>query len=365
MSSEDPQLEVLLACFEGDKRAGKVHHPLTKQLKADGAKILDEVVFAVTAKGKVRAYDPRRTVAGTLTPALTWGVFGLLASGGSWWSLVFWGVIGGLCGGLYAYYSEHLFKKDEIARLGKQLAPNSSGVLAYLADIDATDLTSTIASFQPATASVATVGADLSATVMSAATSPAEVPSTAGSVSTNREVLLTMLLVRYAGADIAKRVDAEASTTSRTDRPALETELLFHTDPDGRRHVASPTAGVLATGKGSAVSWGTFGIVFGTIAGIGSSGGLFGALEQGVATAIVWALFGLVAGALFGLWSGRAISARRLAAVSSLMPPDTSMVLAWAEGALSQERVASWSRSGSQQLTMQFQAVPHGAVIHV
>ena len=48
MSGEDPQLEVLLACFEGHKRAAKVHHPLSTQIKADGTEILDEAVLTVT-----------------------------------------------------------------------------------------------------------------------------------------------------------------------------------------------------------------------------------------------------------------------------------------------------------------------------
>ena len=34
MSSEAPQLEVLLACFDGHKRAAKVRHPLSEQIKA-------------------------------------------------------------------------------------------------------------------------------------------------------------------------------------------------------------------------------------------------------------------------------------------------------------------------------------------
>jgi hypothetical protein len=34
MSGDDPQLEVLLACFEGQKHAAKVHRPLGEQIKA-------------------------------------------------------------------------------------------------------------------------------------------------------------------------------------------------------------------------------------------------------------------------------------------------------------------------------------------
>ena len=49
--------------------------------RAGGDAILDEVVLRVDAKHKAQVYDPRRVLAGTLTPALTWGLFGLLAGG--------------------------------------------------------------------------------------------------------------------------------------------------------------------------------------------------------------------------------------------------------------------------------------------
>ena len=164
-SADDPQLEVLLACFESHSRAAKVHHPLSKQIKAEGAEILDEAVLTVTPKGKARVYDPRRVVIGTLTPALTWGVFTLLG-GGKGWTLVIWVVIGAVCGGLYAYYYEHLANKNELARLGKQLLPDSSAILAYVAGAAAGKLAAVAAKWVPSAASVATIGTDLTATVL-------------------------------------------------------------------------------------------------------------------------------------------------------------------------------------------------------
>jgi uncharacterized membrane protein len=360
MSGEDPQLEVLLACFEGHKRAAKVHHPLSTQIKADGAEILDEAVLTVTPKGKARVYDPRRVLAGTLTPALTWGVFTLLASGGSWASAVIWAVIGAVCGGLYAYYSEHLAKKDQLARLGKQLPPDSSAILAYVAGPGAANLAAAAARFDPSTASVATIGTDLSATVLRGRTiSPA---TAAGSVPAERHTLLTMLMVRYAGSGTAKRVNAEASGKAHGSS-AVETELLLRTDPGGRRHVASPSAGVWASAKSDIVAWGVFGLVLGVIAGFGGNGGLFGALEKGVVTGIGWAIFGLAAGALYGLWAGRGVSARRLSSIRPILPPDTSMVLAWAEGAPQERAVTAWSAPGSEQLLLRFVSAPHGVVL--
>ena len=67
-------------------------------------------------------------------PALTWGVFGLLAGGLK--SLAIWAVIGAVCGGLYAYYTEHLLTKNELKRLGGRLPVDSSAIAAYVRGTD-------------------------------------------------------------------------------------------------------------------------------------------------------------------------------------------------------------------------------------
>ena len=103
------ELCVLLACFAGRKQAGKIRRQLDKQLGQSGDAILDQVVLAINAKRKARVHDPQRTLGGTLTPALTWGIFGLLAGGVE--SLAVWAVLGAVCGGLYGYYFEHLLSK--------------------------------------------------------------------------------------------------------------------------------------------------------------------------------------------------------------------------------------------------------------
>lgn len=92
-------------------------------------------------------------------------------------------------------------------------------------------------------------------------------------------------------------------------------------------------------------------------------GGLFGVLENTVVTGLLWTLFGVVAGTLYGLYAGRSVSARRLEAFSSLLPPDTSVVLAWAGRAVSRESLAAWETSESQELVLRFNQAPHGAVL--
>ena len=82
-----------------------------------------------------RVYDPRRVLAGTLTSALTWGVFGLLTGGVASGGL--WAIIGAVCGGLFAYYTEHLLTKDELRRIGQRLPADSSAITAFVRTDDA------------------------------------------------------------------------------------------------------------------------------------------------------------------------------------------------------------------------------------
>ena len=78
------RLCVLLVCFDGAKRASRVTSELGEGVRSGGGALLDEVVLMVNRKGKAMVHDPRRTRAGVLTSSLTWGLFGLAASGGSW-----------------------------------------------------------------------------------------------------------------------------------------------------------------------------------------------------------------------------------------------------------------------------------------
>ena len=129
------RLCVLLVCFAGAKRASQVRSELDKRLRSSGAVLLDEAVLKVNGEGKTQVYDPHRTLAGTLTPALTWGLFGLLAGG--WMGLVIWAVVGALCGGLWAYYAEHIATKSQLKRIGGRLGPDTSALLLFAEAADA------------------------------------------------------------------------------------------------------------------------------------------------------------------------------------------------------------------------------------
>jgi hypothetical protein len=274
-------------------------------------------------------------------------------------------VLGAVCGGLYAYYTEHLANRDQLARLGKQLPPDSSAILAYEVGATSAKLAAVAAKFEPYPLSVATISTDLSATAVNGRTlSPAGAPAAAGgSVAADRHTLLTMLLVRYPGTATAKRVNEEASSKAEGSHPAIETELLLRTDPGGRRHVVSPSAGAWALAKSDIVGWGVMGVALGLIAGFAGNGGIFGVLEKGVVSGVVWGILGLVAGSLYGLWAGRSVSARRLNSVRPILPPDTSMVVAWAVGTPQERAVTAWSAPGSEQMILRFESAPHGAVL--
>ena len=59
------------------------------------------------------------------------------------------------------------------------------------------------------------------------------------------------------------------------------------------------------------------------------------------------------------------VIARRLRAFRPLVPPETSSVLARAEGALTRDTVAHWEMSGSRGLILRFNQAPHGALLEV
>ncbi len=360
------QVCVLLACFAGVKRAAKIRGPLDKRITSGGDAVLDQVVLRVDAKHRALAYDPRRTVAGILTPALTWGVFGLLAGGLR--GLGVWAVLGAVCGGLYAYYTEHLLTKDELKRIGGRLPGDSSAIVAFVQGADPRRVLSSTASYEPATASAAAIGADLSARAYSGASNPLETsaaPADAAPEAANQATELSMLLVRFTGEHAARQVLGKSGSAKHQDQQAPQVELVIETNEHGRRRVIDPSTGSAAFSKSDTISWGLFGLAWGAIAGFASHGGVLSSVKSGLVTGILWAIFGMVAGALYGLWAGRAVSARRLKGVGPLVPPGTSLVVAWAEGALRHDTIEQWAGPGSQRLILRFNPAGHGALLEV
>ena len=357
-------LGVLLGCFAGTKTAGKARRGLDAQLKAQGAALLDSVVVQVNAKHRASVYDPRRVVQGTLTAALTWGLFGLVAGGLK--SAAIWAILGAVCGGLWAYYTEHLLRKDELTRIGSRLPANSSALVIFAESSDPRSLLKATAAHASATASVAAVDDDLGARVFADATDPIEVSRSSGGgvIPPGQTAPASMIMFRYPSADTAKQIAAKAAPTSKKAAAAspVQVELVIWADSGGRRHVADPSQGVKAWAKSDLISWGLFGVVVGALAGA-FGGGVHSFVSDAVLTGIGWAVFGLVAGALYGLWAGRAVSARRLKGLTGLLVPGSSILLAWADGPVSPDTIDTLTAPGSQRLILRFNAVEGGAVL--
>lgn len=356
------RLCVLLVCFDGTKKANDVKPVLEEELRSAGGGLLDEVVLRVGGNRKARVYDPRRTVAGTLTSGLTWGLFGLAASGGSWISLAIWAVIGALCGGLYAYFTEHLLSKGQLERIGQQMSPDSSAVAIWAETTDPERLLSATGPLQPTTASVAAIADDLSAKVFAGAAMPVQSSSTGTGVGPASTGLVNMLLFRYPAEHAAK---AALGASNKAGGDAPQVELVFESSRSGKRRVISPATGVAAWAKSDVVSWGLFGVAWGAIVGFAGSGGILSSIENGVIVGVLWALFGLVAGALYGLWAGRGVSARRLKGVGPLLPRDSSVILAWADGAGTERTIGALSTPETETLALRFNPIAHGAILEV
>jgi hypothetical protein len=71
----------------------------------------------------------------------------------------------------------------------------------------------------------------------------------------------------------------------------------------------------------------------------------------------------VLAGALYGLWVGRGLSARRLEGLGTFAPPNTSVVVAWADGSPDPDTIERWAGPETQRLSVSFIPAGRGAVI--
>ena len=140
---------------------------------------------------------------------------------------------------------------------------------------------------------------------------------------------------------------------------------MIESAKSGKRRVADPAQGVAVMVKSDVVGWGLFGLVYGAIVGFAGNGGILSSIENGVVVGVLWAIFGLGAGALYGLWAGRGVSARRLKGVGPLLPPDSSMILAWADGAGTEKAIDALSTPEAKTLAVRINPVAHGAILEV
>jgi uncharacterized membrane protein len=355
---------VALVCFAGRKSASSARKPLEGKLRSNGDAVLQTTVLQVDGKHKASVHDPRRVMAGTLTAALTWGLFGLVAGTNKLESTIVWAVIGAVCGGAWAYTSEHLLTKSELAQIGRSLAPDSSALLIYAETREPKRLLAAAGEYTPTAASLSVVGSDLSARVFAGASNPMEVQDTSSAAGApmDQTSALGMLLYRYPDPKAAAHVARAAKGKPGTDG-VPQIELIIATDDNGHRHVTDPTRGTAVWARSDVISWGLFGVVVGAIAGAVAGGGFHGAVTDALVTGIAWAIFGAVAGALYGLWAGRSISARRLRGIGSLLEPNSSALLAWADAPLRLDAVAAFDEPNAERLILLFNPTQGGAVL--
>jgi uncharacterized membrane protein len=368
-------LNVLLVCFEGAKRAAALRKPLSKQLEQHGSAVLDAVVIQVDGKGKARVVlAPLRIAIGIMTAALTWGVFGVLTGSAGWLSLVIWGLIGAVLGGLFAYNKMSPLSQSQIRRVGEGMRPDSSAIAVFTkggaGEGVAGAALSSAAAYGPTTASLAAIAADLSARVLAGTADRIAVAAAAGGQPPLAEshTLFNMLLVRRPGQHATRRALDEGTPATPHDPSgprAEQVEVVLESDPRGRVHVHSPNFGVRAGAKSSLVSWAELGLIFGGLAGFVRGGGILGFLGSGLVAAVVCGAFGILAGALYGLWVGSAVSAGQLKGMEALLPPDSSLAIAWTDGTLTSEALDRWAPPGSQRLVLRFDTAPQGIVLGV
>jgi uncharacterized membrane protein len=361
--STQRQIGVALFCFAGKKGATRTRKRLETTLRSNGDEVLQTTILEVDKHHKASVHDPRRVVAGTLTAALTWGLFGLVSGTDRLESAIIWAVVGAICGGAYGYWCEHVLTKSELERIGRQMPGDSSALVTYVETSDATEDLAVSGTFAPSAASVAVIDGDLSARVFAGAAAPVETSDGASATAAlDQASVLSMLLYRYPDPKTAGHVAAALAKGAKTNGTP-RVELVIETDRRGRRRVSDPTHGTAAWARSDVISWGAFGVVFGAIVGATGGGGILGFLEGGVVTGIAWAIFGLAAGALYGLWAGRSVSARRLHGIGPILAPGTSALLAWTNGSLGEHVLDELARPQAQHLVLSFDPVPGGAVL--
>lgn len=361
-----PALGVLLLCFDGAKRAAQIRRQLSRQLEQQGNAILDAAIIRVDGQGKARVYDPQRTVAGALTAALTWGVFGLLTSGLI--GPIGWAVIGAVCGGLFAYYTEQPLSGTQLRRIGEGMRPDSSAIVVFMKSADEALLPAT-AAYEPTTATLAAISGELSAHVLAAA-GPTEVTVGPGGQlpaadkSSDGNTLLNMLLVRLPGQHTVREALPTLAATAKTPDPSLpQVEVVLESDARGGLHVHSPNFGVGFSARSSLVSWGVLGLIFGAIGGLTGDGGILGFLGGGLITGVVWGAFGILAGALYGLFVGNVLSGKQRKKLDGLVPPGSSLAFLWADGDFSNEAISRWAPPGSQRTVVRFNSTSKGIIL--
>src|SRR5271166_5118744 len=154
---------------------------------------------------------------------------------------------------------------------------DSSAIVAFVQGADPRRVLSSAASWEPATASAAAIGADLSARAYSGASNLLETsaaPAGAAPEAANQATALSMLLVRFTGEHAARQALGKSGSAKGQDHKAPRVELVIETNDHGRRRVIAPATGSAAMSKSDVIAWGLFGVAWGVIVGFAGNGGV-------------------------------------------------------------------------------------------
>jgi uncharacterized membrane protein len=102
-----------------------------------GYKVRVWAVVEVDDKGKTHVHEPGHGGWGTGLGAVTGGVLGLIGGPAG---LLIWTVAGGVIGGIAGKHVGRAIPEEDLKKLGEQMQPNTSAVLALLEDTESEKL---------------------------------------------------------------------------------------------------------------------------------------------------------------------------------------------------------------------------------
>jgi uncharacterized membrane protein len=123
---------ILAFCFADPKTARQVDKDLKRNQWAEGYAVLAHAVVEVDDKGKVHVHEPGH---GVLTGTLGAATGGVLALIGGPAGVLAWAVAGGAIGGAVGHYFGRAIPVDDLKKLGEQMEPNSSAIVALVEDL--------------------------------------------------------------------------------------------------------------------------------------------------------------------------------------------------------------------------------------
>ena len=150
--------QILAFCFADQKTAGEVDKELTREQWDQGYAVLAHAVVEVDDKGKTHVHEPGH---GVLVGTVGAAAGGLLALIGGPAGVLGWAVAGGAIGGAIGHYFGRAIPVDDLKKLGEQMDPNTSAIVALVEDVASESVVDSMAGYN-ANVVTLTVGDEMS-----------------------------------------------------------------------------------------------------------------------------------------------------------------------------------------------------------